>query len=57
MCWSKLAKNKDAVAAQRAADGESELMLPICGLDVQERIAGVKRTVAQIIKSGAVKFV
>ena len=50
-------EEKDAIAAERASEGEAELMLLAGGLEVEEGIAGVEGAVAEVIESGAVKFV
>ncbi len=50
-------EEEDAVAAEWAADGRAKLVLLAGGLDVQEGVAGVEGAVAEVIESGAVKFV
>src|SRR5439155_7115744 len=50
-------KEKRAMAAKRATDGKTELMLLVARLEVQRRIARVEAAIAEIIKPRAVKLV
>jgi len=50
-------EEKYAIAAQGAADGESELMLLVGGFKSQFRIARVELTIPQIIEGRPVQLV
>jgi len=51
------AEKEDLVALERTADGASELLLAIVRLKSQESIGGSERTVAEVIKDGAVHMI
>ena len=50
-------EKEGAVLAQRAANGESKLVLLADGLEVEGEVASVERTVAQIVERCSVIFV